>query len=64
MFKPKAHLEARIKDMATIGLSIGWFSGEPFKLFNLELLGWWEFAEGFTIVDLTIAKLTFHLSIY
>lgn len=64
MFKPRIRLETEIRKLGHLSLDLGWFAGEPFKLFTLVLLSQWEYQEGFTVIELTVAKFSIHLSLY
>ena len=50
------------KQVGSLFFSIGWFRGEPFKLFSLSLMDCWE--AGVTIFDLQIAKMCFAIGVY
>lgn len=56
--KPRWHIHIPAKHLV---ISLGWFGGEPFKLFSVTLLEisreWW------TLLDIQIAKLTISISI-
>ena len=58
--KPRLHISIPPKG---ITISLGWFGGEPFKLLSVSLLVDWQDNEGWTIVDLQIAKLCFSISV-
>lgn len=52
------------KDIRKLHLVAGWFSGEPFKLFDLTLFeSWSQYESGsFTIFELTIAHFSIQLN--
>ncbi len=46
-----------------LGISFGWFSGEEFTIFGIELFRRWQKGDGWTIVSVQVAKFLIMLTI-
>lgn len=52
------------KNRYKIGVDLGWYPGNEFKLFGLEVLTVYDGGGGVTILDVQLAKLTFNIHAY